>query len=343
MKRLGYFEKLSLAARWFLPHDEAVSMVEDYKDILYEVSGPEEAVERFGPPWKPVMELADRKKVRRWHMYFILMIFCAFVPFMTIIWEKAMHDCYLMYNYFYFLEPAGDVLLCGVAYMFGLDIIMGGSHSRALTRMSVVLLTAVGIFIVLLHPAKLLDTLLSPIDRMVFGRNLSDSIEIEYYLIIGGIISMFYFGLGKKRGKPLPKLLIICLCTALFAAACVYGFLMYCFHVDFWPMFHNISIMNLVFEIAAMLFLLGAIDGIVMAKMADPRWRAAYILCIMGIILCFEVHNQWWNMDPSIWIVQVVDGYCVEMAPTSEWAHAVTKYCTCDLACGIILAAVGLL
>lgn len=80
MKRLGYFEKLSLAARWLLPNDEAESMVEDYKDILYEVSGPEEALERFGKPWKPVMELADRKEVRRWHVAFIYMMFCTLFP-----------------------------------------------------------------------------------------------------------------------------------------------------------------------------------------------------------------------------------------------------------------------
>ena len=60
MKRLGYFEKLSLAARWFLPQDEAESVVDDYKDILREIGGQEEAVKRFGPPWKPVIELSEQ-------------------------------------------------------------------------------------------------------------------------------------------------------------------------------------------------------------------------------------------------------------------------------------------
>ena len=36
MKRFGYFEKLSLAARWFLPQDEAESVIDDYRDILSE-------------------------------------------------------------------------------------------------------------------------------------------------------------------------------------------------------------------------------------------------------------------------------------------------------------------
>ena len=75
MKCLCYFKKLSLAARWFVPQDEAESVVDDYKDILREIGGREEAVERFGPPWKPVIELSDRRKVLRWHSFLALLIF----------------------------------------------------------------------------------------------------------------------------------------------------------------------------------------------------------------------------------------------------------------------------
>ena len=69
MKGLGYFEKLSLAARWFLPREEAQGMEEDYRDILMEVEGPEEAVKRFGTPVRLARGLADGKKVRRWHFF----------------------------------------------------------------------------------------------------------------------------------------------------------------------------------------------------------------------------------------------------------------------------------
>lgn len=33
MKRFDYFEKLSLAARWFLPREEAESVIDDYRDF----------------------------------------------------------------------------------------------------------------------------------------------------------------------------------------------------------------------------------------------------------------------------------------------------------------------
>lgn len=62
MKRLGYFEKLSLAARWFLPNEEAESVIDDYREILGELSSPEEAFERFGEPWRAA--LAAEKKAR---------------------------------------------------------------------------------------------------------------------------------------------------------------------------------------------------------------------------------------------------------------------------------------
>ena len=67
MKGLGYFEKLSLAARWFLPREEAQEMEEDYRDILMEVEGSEEAVKRFGTP----VRLA-RLRDRRWRAVVIL-------------------------------------------------------------------------------------------------------------------------------------------------------------------------------------------------------------------------------------------------------------------------------
>ena len=157
MKRFDYFEKLSLAARWFLPREEAESVIDDYRDILSEVGGQEEARERFGRPWGPVMELADSKKVRRWHMFLTIMVFCALTPLLTIIWEKIGGP------YIYFLEPAGDIILCGIVYMFGLEAILGGSNSKILTWVSVTILSVAGIVALFMHPIELLDALFSPI------------------------------------------------------------------------------------------------------------------------------------------------------------------------------------
>lgn len=333
MKRLGYFEKLSLAARWLLPNDEAESMVEDYKDILYEVSGPEEALERFGKPWKPAMELADRRKVRRWYIVFVMMFFCAFVPFFTIFWQGAIN------NYEDFLKFAGDLLLCGVVYMFGLDVIFGGSNSRTVTCVSVALLTAAGIFFLFLHPAELIGKIFEPVERAVFY-NQFHFFKPYQYIIFGSIISMVYFGFRKKKRKPLPKRMVISICAALFLIGCIYGFVMYCFHVDFGPMLHIFRV-KLASEAATVLFFLGAVLGIVMARMDDPRWRSVYILCIMGIALCLTLHNVWWNMNPSLWVVE--EHFNAGLSPTPEAVKDATLAFTWDLAFGIVFAAVGLL
>ena len=146
MKRFGYFEKLSLAARWFLPQDEAESVIDDYRDILSEIGEQKEAVERFGKPWRPVMELADSKKVRRWHMFLTIMIFCALTPLLTIFWES------MGGHYDYFLEPAGNILLCGIVYLFGLDVIFGGSNSKIVTWVSVIILSIAGIVVLFMNP-----------------------------------------------------------------------------------------------------------------------------------------------------------------------------------------------
>jgi len=333
MKRLGYFERLSLAARWLLPRGEADSMIEDYRDILYEVPGPEEALKRFGPPWKPVMALADTKKIRRWHLFLILMVFCSLVPFLMILWQGTRH------NYYDFLEPAGNILLCGVVYLFGLDIILGGSNSRVMTWISLLLLTAAGILIFLLHPMELLDIFFSRIERAVFGRNFPNYIKIEDYILIGGLVSLLYFGFGKGRKRPMSKSLIISLCSALLCIACLYGFAMFCFYVDFGPYLHVFRV-KVACEFGAVLFLLGALGGIVMARMHDSRWRAVYILCLMGMVLCFEAHNLCWNMSPSLW--HAVNDYNAGIAPIPEWTQEVTAIFTRDLCYGLVLAFLGM-
>ena len=61
MKRFGYFEKLSLAARWFLPQDEAGSVVDDYKDILREIGGPEERNGGRSARLCSVLQISDRQ------------------------------------------------------------------------------------------------------------------------------------------------------------------------------------------------------------------------------------------------------------------------------------------
>ena len=80
MKKFGYFEKLSLASRWFLPWEEAKGVIEDYRDILMEVKGPEEAVKRFGTPVQAVLATADRKNIVIRHFMLLLFAVLSFLP-----------------------------------------------------------------------------------------------------------------------------------------------------------------------------------------------------------------------------------------------------------------------
>lgn len=80
MKSFGYSEKLSLAARWFLPWGEAEGVIEDYREILREVEGPDEAVKRFGTPVQAVLAAADRKNIAIWHFMLLLSAVLSFLP-----------------------------------------------------------------------------------------------------------------------------------------------------------------------------------------------------------------------------------------------------------------------
>ncbi len=337
MKRFDYFEKLSLAARWFLPREEAESVIDDYRDILSEVGGQEEARERFGRPWGPVMELADSKKVRRWHMFLTIMIFCALTPLLTIIWEKIGGP------YIYFLEPAGDIILCGIVYMFGLEAILGGSNSKILTWVSVTILSVAGIVALFMHPIELLDALFSPIERMIFGRNFPNYFKAEHLIFISAIISFIYFGFGKKWKQSLKRSLIFGICAIVLAILCLYGFVIYYFNVDSGLMLH-MSIVIIIYDISAVLLFFGAVLSVAMAKMFDSRWRAVYILCVTGIVICLEANSIFWNMSPSIWAHSEGSG----IIPTDEFAQSITTLFTWDLGYwdlgyGLVLAAVGLL
>ena len=85
MKGLGYLERISLAARWFLPRKEAENVIDDYRDILSEAGGAEAARERFGAPLKVVLSVLDRRKALAWNFFFAAALV---FHFMFIYWAK---------------------------------------------------------------------------------------------------------------------------------------------------------------------------------------------------------------------------------------------------------------
>ena len=65
MKGLGYFEKLSLAAHWFLPREEAEDTIRDYRELLEDMG--EKAFKRkFGGPVRAAVFSADKRKIWMW-------------------------------------------------------------------------------------------------------------------------------------------------------------------------------------------------------------------------------------------------------------------------------------
>ena len=65
MKGLGYLEKLSLAAHWFLPREEAEDTIRDYRELLEDMG--EKAFKRkFGGPVRAAVFSADKRKIWMW-------------------------------------------------------------------------------------------------------------------------------------------------------------------------------------------------------------------------------------------------------------------------------------
>lgn len=240
------------------------------------------------------------------------------------------------------MERISGTFIWLALYMFGLDIILGGSNSRVMTWISIAVLTAVVIFVFFLGPMEVLEAVfLSWVKEFFFGKWFPTRTYAEGYAIIGSVISLLYFRFGRNRGKPIPRLLIACLLTAALVVVGIYGFVMYCFHIDFGPMLHILRV-QIICVAAAVLFLIGAIVGIVLARMYDARWRALYIVCIIGMVLCFKtLSDTCWNMSPSLWVF--VDNYNAGIGPNVEWVHDITVKYAWYLGTGTVLTALGLL
>lgn len=91
--RGDYLAKLSRAARWYLPPEEAAEVVEDYREIVGERSG-EELRRDLGTPRTAMKQLAQPKAYRRWVAVFALLAACllppAALPLLRVLSEPAL-------------------------------------------------------------------------------------------------------------------------------------------------------------------------------------------------------------------------------------------------------------
>lgn len=79
--RRDYFARLTAAARWRMPPEEAEEFLADYREILEENPRPEEALYReLGTPWRAAGLAADRRLYWRWLAVFAALALCLLLP-----------------------------------------------------------------------------------------------------------------------------------------------------------------------------------------------------------------------------------------------------------------------
>lgn len=93
MKR-DYLSSLSLAARWYLPAEEATEVIEDYQDIVgREQRSEEELCRDLGTPRAAARQLAQPKAYRRWVAVFVILAAGLLLPaadmFLSELWGLA--------------------------------------------------------------------------------------------------------------------------------------------------------------------------------------------------------------------------------------------------------------
>lgn len=271
MKRFDYFEKLSLAARWFLPQGEAESVIDDYRDILSEIGGPEEAKKRFGAPWRPVMELAEPKKVRRWHIAFLYMMFCTVFPIFYRILSGGYFDNEFCFN----------LLVTGLTVWIFWEILLAGKYSKKM----LFLLGGLGSVLILFAGSVMPSYLLSIWDP---SHVVLRTYEQETFAI-GAAVSIVYFGFGKIKRRRFSKPLLAGMTIMFITMAGLYFFMYYSFYINIDKLAYHEGFFSVCFAFLLVFFFLSAIASIFLAKLYDRRWRVVFILALVGMSMCLEL------------------------------------------------------
>lgn len=331
MKRWGYLEKLSLAARWFLPREEAEGVISDYRDILLEVEGPEEALKRFGPPVKLVRGLAEPKKVRKWHYFFAMLLFLMISPCLLYFF------CYRRGILYYELS---DLFLCGAMFFAALWVVLAGSYQKRAVVLLTLLLAGFMGFVYSCGPTRALTNLYNRLAgwHQPLRIGLPWGYEVNFFFFAAALIMLLLFGLGSRPKQRMPGFLTVSLCLAAWGVAVVCGFCLYGFYVDMGLLLH-LGWVKAGSLCAGGLCFAGALFSIVMARLWDRRWRAVGILCLTGLAMCMGLQELVWNWSPCLW--QLVRDYEAGMA-TAVAVEPLAFQAPLYFGIGAVLAALGL-
>lgn len=348
MKGLGYFERLSLAARWFLPREEAQGVIEDYRDILREVEGPEEAVKRFGTPGKLARGLADRKEVRRWYLMLVLMLFCLFSPFFIFELDRILGNALLPGNIAWY-NPCGNsnlganFLFAWVFFFLGIEILEAGSYKKPLRTVLLIGLILMTFFCFSFLTDGLVAVfrgMRAPREPYRVGPNYFINLfsREDFQFVIGALASFAAFGFGGKWKKPLSKPLLFSLIGAFVLAAVPGGFLLYSAHVNVYPLAYHLGWVKWGTVCLYVVLVLGALASLALARMWDPRWRSVLILCMAGLAVCYYLHG----IGSTQHMEGMVDAFYLAQRH-KIWLEEVDKLVYPCVGIGAVLAGVGLL
>ncbi len=353
MKGFGYLDRLSLAARWFLPREEAESVIEDYQDILQEAGGPQEARERFGSPVKLVWRLANRNFVRRWHMILVLMLFCLFAPYCMEQLDAVLHNALLpgngvWYNEFGCSNLAANFISAWIVFFIGIEILDAGSYKQPLRTVLLVWIIWLSFFffifmmdgLVYLFQTKIFS---GPV-RVGQGYVITLFQRANFLFLLGGLASLAAFGWGGKWKKPLSRPLLFSIIGAFVLAAGPAVFCLYSAYGNVYPLAYHLSWVHKGTICLIVLFMAGALISLVLAKTRDARWRSVFILCLAGLAVCDYLY--WLTRGDGEFLTVRRDGLiqAFYVAANREiWVSELTWHMCADVGLGTVLAALGLL
>lgn len=268
MKRLGYLERFAIAARWHLSGKEAEEVVDDYRHILRDMAGDEEAVGAFGPPREAAFALADKERFGRWQLVFGILCGLVFLPL-------AVNVLLVEFQYLNY-ELLTNSLVGGALLFAGILLLKKASFPKPVS---------VGLGLVLGAAAFL--CLLFDIS------NLLGLPALQSFHVFGAaaVLGTACFGFGRMKSRKMKGSLMIALVLAFLSAGCVYGLTMYSVHSNIYLFANYMGLVRGIATVGVILFAVLAVAGLVFARMFDRRWRTVYVLALCGLLMCMSLRE----------------------------------------------------
>lgn len=296
MKGLGYLERLSLAARWFLPRKEADELIDDYRGILSDLPEGKDPRGMFGAPLEFVSSLSDPKSLRRWHIALCFMLFCALFPPISF---ALHHFDYVDAGVFY------SLMVCVPLLWIMLEVIWSRTSSpNFLSFIAEIVAMGVVVVIFLCNPAELVYwKLIFNLERVtnfdfpfIFT---PDPLCIDGLPLLAGIVALCSLGLKNRLKKPMSKPLVVGMILTFLAVAGIFVFTIYLWK-NIYTLQHFAGWPYTMLRAAVLVFTLLAPVSILLARMYDRRWRTIFILSLAGMAMCFDLIQAGTRMDWSV-------------------------------------------